>query len=131
MVCNPRRLRMRSTIFGTLISTFLVTAGTAQAANDLDGKALICFGADRFGITFTDGKATKWIVKGYEKKKEYVKSYELIGTDKVQWKILSIPRTLNRETLVFEGRQCQLSTKLDIFSSLDEMIEQAKKKNKL
>tara|TARA_B100000676_G_scaffold248014_1_gene251500 strand:- start:1635 stop:2003 length:369 start_codon:yes stop_codon:yes gene_type:complete len=122
---------MRSTIYGTLITTFLVTAGTAQAANDLDGKALFCFGADRFGITFTDGKATKWIVKGYEKKKEYVKSYELIGTDKVQWKILSIPRTLNRETLVFEGRQCQLSTKLDIFSSLDEIIEQAKKKNKL
>ena len=122
---------MRSVIYGTLITAFLVTVGTVQAANDLDGKALLCVGTDRYGITFTDGKATKWIVKGYEKKKEYVKSYDLIGTDKVQWKINSIPKTLNRETLEFEGYQCRLSTKLEIISSLDELIEQGKKKNKL
>ena len=50
---------MRSVIYGTLITVFLVTAGTVQAANDLDGKALLCVGTDRYGITFTDGKATK------------------------------------------------------------------------
>ena len=122
---------MRSVIFGAFITAFLATAGTVQAANDLDGKALLCGGNDRFGITFTDGKATKWIIKGYEKKKEYVKSYYLIGTDTVQWKTYSIPKTLNRETLVFEGYQCRLSTKLEIFSSLDQLIEQGKKKNKL
>lgn len=63
---------MRSVIYGTLITAFLVSAGTVLAANDLDGKALLC--KNKYsktnpydGFVFDAGKVTKWEVNGYSK----------------------------------------------------------------
>jgi len=107
-----------------------------QAANDLDGKALLCVSKNVndpvYGLVFDQGKVTKHVVKGYSKVIAYNRPYWLEGTQEVLWQILSgFSRSLDRETLVFFGDQCSLSTKIEIFQKLDEIIAAAKKKNKI
>ena len=50
---------MRSVIYGALITTFLASAGTVQAANELDGKALLCISGNsthpHCGLVFDKG----------------------------------------------------------------------------
>jgi hypothetical protein len=132
---------MRSVIYGTLITVFLASAGTVQAANDLDGKALLCkknkyiSNANPYhGFVFDAGKVTRWGVRGYSKVMSYhrPKKYFLDGSNKVTWyDNRQIDRSLDRQTLKVNGLQCKISSKKEIFLELDEGIANAKKKNKL
>jgi hypothetical protein len=130
---------MRSVIYGTLITVFLASAGTVQAANDLDGKALLCgikYGkyTPYHGYVFDAGKVTRWGVRGYSKVMSYhrPKKYFLDGSNKVTWyDNRQIDRSLDRQTLKVNGLQCKISSKKEIFLELDEAIANAKKKNKL
>ena len=122
---------MRSLFWGPLVTVFVACAGTVQAANDLDGKALLCVSKNvndpGYGLVFDQGKVTRHDVKGYSKVITYNRPYRLEGTELVRWGTY----LLHRETLVFFGDQCSLSTKIEIFQKLDEIIVEAKKKNKL
>lgn len=123
---------MRSVIYGAIITVFLASAGTVQAANDLDGKALFCTNSNNFsypvyGLVFDKGKVRKWVVKGYSKTIQYTQYYKLVGTKRVSWTFGS----LNRETLKEGGTQCAVSSPKKIFQKLDEIIATAKKRNKL
>ena len=85
---------MRSVIYGAIIAVFLASAGTVQAANDLDGKSLFCvshLGQTKpclprdcphtlYGLEFDEGEVLRWQVKGYSKVTAYKKSYLLDGT---------------------------------------------------
>ena len=50
---------MRSVIYGAIITVFLASAGTVQAANELDGKALLCTSIHKtypvYGLVFDKG----------------------------------------------------------------------------
>ena len=77
---------MRSVIYGAIITVFLASAGTVQAANDLDGKALLCSSNltyPVYGLVFDQGKVSRWQVDGYSKGSPYmkknIKSLELKG----------------------------------------------------
>ena len=125
---------MRTSFWGSLVVVLVACAGTVQAANDLDGKALLCFSSNvnylDYGLVFDQGKVTRHDVKGYSKVITYNRPYSLEGTKRVGW----VGGLLMRETLtVYSGShdQCSLSTKIEIFQRLDEIIAAAKKKNKI
>jgi len=124
---------MRSVIYGALFTIFLASAGTVQAANDLDGKALLCYSTNRthpvYGLVFDKGKVSRWQVKGYSKVTAYNRTYSLHGTERVYWN--SPTGYLDRETLKVGNNQCSISTKTEIFQKLDEIVAAAKKKNKI
>ena len=128
---------MRSVIYGTLIMAFLASAGTVQAANDLDGKALRCLTKSEnnpvYGLVFDSGRVTRWQIEGYSKVALYEnRNYHLNGTDKVYWHSNDLyRRSLNRKTLKTGNDQCEISSKKEIFLKLDEIIATAKKTNKL
>ena len=130
-------LRMRSLIYGTLVTVFLASAGTVQAANDLDGKALLCSTKSEnntvYGLVFDSGRVTRWQVEGYSKVTLYEnRNYHLNGTEKVYWHNNELYRqSLSRETLKTGNDQCEISSKKEIFLELDEIIATAKKTNKL
>ena len=128
---------MRSLFYGTLLIVFVACAGTVQAANELDGKAVTC-GYDKDGklrnLVFEEGKVWEWGVKGYSKVPKYSYSYSLVGTRGVRW--ANGTEHLDRETLVYMSvrrtkHQCELSSKTKIFQILDESITKAKRRNKL
>ena len=127
----------RSIIYGTLITMFLVSAGAVRAANDLDGKALLCFTKSDnnsiYGLVFDLGRVTRWQVEGYSKVALYEnRNYHLNGTDQVYWHSNDLyRRSLNRKTLKTGNDQCEISSKKKIFLKLDEIIATAKKTNKL
>ena len=122
---------MRSVFIGTILTIFLAHAGTVQAANGLDGKAVFCISGSEprfyYGLEFDQGKVTKHDVKGYSKVTAYNRPYTLEGTKLVRWGTY----LLHRETLVFFGDQCSLSTKIEISQKLDEIIAASKKENKI
>ena len=127
---------MRSVIYGTLITVFLASAGTVQAANDLDGKAVLCSTWSKipnpvYGLVFEAGKITRWQTKGYSKAWAFTpRKYDLKGSTEVTW-FNSRPLYLNRKTLQTGDAQCKISSKKEIFLKLDEIIADAKKKNKI
>ncbi|MGY8993740.1 MAG: hypothetical protein ACKVK8_06270 [Rhodospirillales bacterium] len=51
-------------IRGAIITVFLASAGTVKAANNLDGKALLCSSASTirpvYGLVFDKGKVSRW-----------------------------------------------------------------------
>ena len=125
---------MRSVIYGALFTVFLACAGTVQAANDLDGKSLLCRSIHlTYGLVFDQGKVTRYEVEGYSKTTAFTKPYYLDGTHKVFWGGVG----LNRKTLqvgsMFQSEpdQCSISSKAGVFQKLDEIIAAAKKKNKI
>jgi hypothetical protein len=127
---------MRSVIYGALITVFLASAGTVEAANELDeldGKVLLCVSKDMthpvYGLVFDQGKVTSWRVDGYSKVNAYNLSYRLLGTKRVSWG--GAGGFLYRETLKIGDDQCSISSKAGIFQKLDEIIAAAKKKNKI
>jgi hypothetical protein len=124
---------MRSVIYGVLITVFLASAGTVQAANDLDGKALLCTSKSYYqpvyGLVFDKGKVSRWELNGYSKAIDYKNKYYLRGLKSVYW-VSQGSFLLNRETLKIGGEQCSISTKTEIFQKLDKRITAAKKKNK-
>ena len=127
----------RSIIYVTLITMFLVSAGTVRAANDLDGKSLLCLTKSDnnsiYGLVFDLGRVTRWQVEGYSKVALYEnRNYHLNGTDQVYWHSNDLyRRSLNRKTLKTGNDQCEISSKKKIFLKLDEIIATAKKTNKL
>jgi hypothetical protein len=125
---------MRSVIYGVLITVFLASAGTVQAGNDLDGKALLCNSNDIthpvYGLVFEKGKVKRWEVSGYSKKVSYSVTYELPGIKKVRWRTYRW-FNLNRETLKVGSDQCRVLSKTAIFLTLDVIIAAGKKMNKL
>ncbi len=136
---------MRSASYAVMFSTLFWCLGTAQAANDLDGKALMCFDPNPFaphhqtyGLVFDKGKVTRIHVEGYSKVSLYKLAYSLRGTTEVYW-VYSSTVTLNRETLKVNSYQysdqysdqCKISSKKEISQKLDAIIAEAKKKNKL
>jgi hypothetical protein len=97
---------MRSVIYGALITAFLACAGTAQAANDLDGKALLCEPRKPvphrfYGLVFDQGKVSRHEVDGYSKVIAYTKPYGLDGTRFATWSWYTCGGScvLDRETL--------------------------------
>jgi len=124
---------MRSVIYGSVITVVLAFAGMAQAANDLDGKALLCQDKPEsrkdnpcYGFVFDDGKVKKWEVRGYSKVFSDPNAYSVIGPTQVIWR----GHVLNRQTLSVNGIQCKISSKKEIFLKLDEIITNAKKKKR-
>ena len=118
-------------IISLILAAFLATAGPVHAANDVDGKAIVC---NKFGFAFSDGKVTKYSVKGYDKIYEYISPYEVDGVRYVTW---GSPTDnyilLDRETLEIGGVDygCTVSSKAKILERLDAIIDAAKKKNKI
>ena len=129
---------MRSVVYGSAIIAVLAFVGMAQAANALDGKAILCKdhlnkNNPYFGFVFDAGKVTRWEVQGYLKVNPYYvsPSYFLIGPDEVLWDGKHGKQRLNRRTLRIGFHQCSVSSKKGIFLKLDEIIANAKKKNKI
>ena len=135
-VAQSKGVIMRSVIYGVIFTAFLASVGTVHAANDLDGKALLCTAYNKattypvYGRVFDKEKVSKCQVKGYSKNNPYFRKYFLKGTKTVQWAYLTT-KYLNRETLKVGYDQCSISSKTEIFQKLDEIIATAKKKNKL
>jgi len=129
---------MRSAIYGVIFTAFLASAGIVQAANELDGKALLCGG---FGFVFEQGKVVRWQVEGYSKVIKYTRPYFVSGPRKVYWQLWDKiwnkynKYGVDRETLQYTtpgtSQKCSVSTKTEIFQKLDEIIATAKKKNKI
>ena len=127
---------MRSLFWGPLVTVFVACAGTVQAANDLDGKALLCVSKNVndpvYGLVFDQGMVTRLEVDGYSKVTAYNKRpYRLVGTKQVRWGRDPYTHTLNRETLEIGNAQCSISSKKKIDQKLDEIIAAGKKKNKI
>ena len=128
---------MRTVIYGTLLTIFLVSVGTVQASNELDGKALLCsvHKGIAYGLLFDKGKVSKIIAHGHSKAFAYTKNYRVSGTKSVQWALSE----LNRETLTVltvrglldSPDQCSISSRAEIDQTLDEIIDAAKDKNKI
>jgi len=125
---------MRSVIYGALITVFLASAGTVQAG-ELDGKALLCTDGNLatkypiYGLVFEQGKVSRHDVNGYSKFIKYNSKYRPWGTDLIMSNAWRYP--LNRKTLIFGSSKCSLSSKIEIFKKMDEIIAAAKKKNKI
>ena len=124
---------MRTIIYGSVITVVLAFVGMAQAANDLDGKALLCQDEHKsrkdnpyYGFVFDDGKVKKWEARGYSKVFSDPNAYRVIGQTKVIWR----GHALNRQTLSVNGSQCKISSKKEIFLKLDEIITNATKKKR-
>ena len=129
---------MRSVIYGVLLTVLVGRAGIVQAANNLDGKALVCVGYHKYkythpmyGLVFEDGKVSRHVVNGYSKVIEYSVRYKLLGTNKVAWVDRTEQHSLDRETLQQGTSRCTLSSKNGVNRKLDEIIANAKKKNML
>ena len=129
---------MPSVIYGTLFTVFLASAGTVHAANELDGKTLLCtpFYSNThpvYGLVFDQGMVTQLEVDGYSKVTAYNRRYRLNGTKQVKWLALGGVFILNRETLqVGEilqvgNDQCSISSMEKIDQKLDEIIAAGKK----
>ena len=114
---------------------FLASAGTVQAANELDGKALLCTSKSYYqpvyGLVFDKGKVSKWGMVGSSKKILYSVTYEFDGIKKVKWFYYPQLHYLNRQTLGVNFDQCSISSKAEIFKKLDETYAAEKKKNKI
>ncbi len=125
---------MRPIIFATTAAFLFAPVGAAQAATELDGKALLCnnkYETARpvIGLSFDDGKVSRHEVTGYSKTVKYKRTYWLVGTHGVNW-VGNI--SLNRKTLrTNAGYQCSLSSKEELNLKLDEIIAIAKRKNKI
>jgi hypothetical protein len=131
---------MRSVIYGAIIAVFLASAGTVQAANDLDGKALFCTNIyDKaptypfYGLVFYEGKVERWHVSGYSKTVAYKdKKYYVRGTQYIWWRNEGLfKRTLDRHTLIVNNDICAVSSPKKISQKLDRIIAAAKKENKI
>ena len=115
---------------------FLASAGTVQAANDLDGKALFCKVKYTsvypvYGLIFDQGKVTRWQVNGYSKTTSYRnKKYHVRGTRYITWDFPANV-TLDRHTLKVDGDICVITNVSELQKKLDKIIAAAKKKNKL
>jgi len=136
---------MRSVICGIVFALFFVFVGNVKAANDLDGKALLCNeGTKKFqtgkkkyhpiyGLTFDGGTVTRHQVDGYSITKPYARKYYLHGTKTVTWEEPYTPgdvfRALNRETLKYGIDQCFVSSRTKMMQKLNDYIAAAKKKN--
>ena len=84
------------------------------------------------GLVFDAEEVTKWEAKGYSIDVAWSKPYWLEGTDEVRWRDNgSKIFTLNRQTLVLNNFQCKVSSVTEILEKLEEVIEDAKKKNKI
>jgi hypothetical protein len=125
---------MRTVIYGTLLTIFLVSVGTVQASNELDGKALLCgdHKGIAYGLLFDKGKVSEIMVNGHSKTFTYTKNYRVSGTKAVKWSGYQ----LNRETLTVQfmglsSDQCSISSRAEIDQTLDEIIDAAKHKNKI
>ena len=125
---------MRLIIVATTVTLLFATVGAVKAANELDGKALLCNNKYEtahpvIGLSFDDGKVSRHEVTGYSKIVKYQRTYWLVGTHGVNW-VGNI--SLNRETLrTNAGYHCSLSSKEEMNQKLDDIIATAKKKNKI
>ena len=80
---------MRSVFYGVLLTVLVACAGTVHAANDLDGKAILC-GSDSvihpvYGLVFEKGTVSRYQVDGYSRRLSYIEPYLLVGTSLVEW----------------------------------------------
>ena len=91
---------MWSKFYGTLLTVFIACAGTVHAANDLDGKALLCVSTSSntnypvYGLVFDKGKVSRYEVDGYSKFIAYKIDYKFVETKRVRWYGGDIPRDL-------------------------------------
>ena len=134
ILCQNFRMKNLTATICLMIAMFLASAGTVQAADDLDGKAVLCTAYNGsstnnpvYGLIFLKGYVSKWVVMGYSKTTQYTKRYNLNGTKMVSWAFGS----LNRETLKNYKDQCAVSSASGVMQKLDEIIAAAKKKNKI
>jgi len=110
--------------FITLLFAF---GGNVHAANDLDGKAVLCPNY-AIGFVFDKGHVTAYTAQGYEIKKGTAYQYYLVGTNKVKWGNLTLDR---RSLIVGTYSPCKISTKQKIMEYLKDSIANAKKRNKI
>jgi hypothetical protein len=128
---------MRSTIYAVIFSTLFWCAGTAQAANDLDGKAVWCEDW-HYGYVFRQGLVISYTYHGYSIVDVSHGKYNLEGTRFVKW--MGMEFKLDRQTLRLTSRSgikgskstpCAVSSKEEISQKINTIIAEAKKKNKI
>ncbi len=126
---------MRSLLYGIILTMSFAFEENAQAANELNGKAVLCisnitqFGPSHpvWGLTFVGGKVIRHEVNGFSITRRLGSPYTLSGTKTVTWS----SGYLDRSTLKTENGNCSVSSYEEITKKLNEIIATAKKKNKI
>jgi len=126
---------MRSLLYGMILTTFFAFEENAQAANELNGKAVLCkSNVTQFrpshpvwGLTFVGGKVIRHEVNGFSITRRLGSPYTLNGTTTVTWS----SGYLDRSTLKTEDGNCSVSSYDEITKKLSKIIAIAKKKNKI
>ena len=108
----------------------------------LEGRAIYCLekkitSPQARGFVFHELQVAEYKIVGYSIKKGYVTKYDERGAIEVFWRGLQNTRvTLNRASLELriaqlDRYQCEISSKETINSKLQDLINAAKKKNKI
>ena len=126
---------MRSLFYGILLTISFAFEENVQAANELNGKAVLCKSSNTqfrpsnpvWGLTFVGGKVIRHEVNGFSIRRRLGSPYTLSGTTTVTWS----SGYLDRSTLKTKDGNCLISTYEEITKKLNEIIANAKKKNKI
>ena len=126
---------MRSLFYGILLTLSLSFEGNVQAASELNGKAVFCksnitqfrLSHPVWGLTFVGGKVIRHEVNGFSIIRKLGSPYTLSGTTTVTWS----SGYLDRSTLKTKDGNCSVSSYRVITQKLNEIIANAKKKNKI
>ena len=126
---------MRSLFYVMLLTISFAFEGNVLAANELNGKAVLCKSSITqfrpshpvWGLTFVGGKVIRHEVNGFSITRRLGSPYTLTGTTTVTWS----SGYLNRSTLKTKDGYCLISTYEEITKKLNEIIANAKKKNKI
>ena len=126
---------MRSLFYGILLTISFAFEENVQAANELNGKAVLCKSSNTqfrpshpvWGLTFVGGKVIRHEVNGFSLTRRLGSPYTLSGTTTVTWS----SGYLDRITLKTKDGNCLVSSYKEITKKLNEIIATAKKKNKI
>jgi hypothetical protein len=126
---------MRSLFYGILLTLPFAFAGNVHAASELNGKAVFCksnitqfrLSHPVWGLTFVGGKVIRHEVNGFSIIRKLGSPYTLSGTTTVTWS----SGYLDRSTLKTKDGNCSVSSYREITQKLNEIIANAKKKNKI
>jgi len=122
-IATSKESIMRSLLFGIVITLLFAFAGNVHAANDLDGKALLCGVDEKYydanGLVFAGGYVTDYKVDGIEIIKGTSHQYFFKGTSYVTWGNVKLYR-VNLKSRTYGT--CRISTKQKIMEKLKDVI---------
>ena len=108
-------------------------------AGELDGKTLHCQpdvkGALPYGLFFSQGEVRRVIIKGYKTTTDYKAKYEFEGLNRIKWYyrmgVQGAWSYLRRDTLRNDGAVCIIVSAKRNYELLNNLISEAKKKNRI